>query len=229
MTASGTSLPSPLEAFAGRTFDAVLFDMDGTLVDSTASVDRAWRRWAGEFGLPDADKFRVRHGVPAALVVPSLVPADQVGVAIARIMELELTDTAGIEVLPGAADMLAGLPAQRAAIVTSCTRALARARIEASGLEPPATVVTADDVERGKPNPEPYHLGAARLGFEPSRCLVVEDAPAGIRSGKAAGAVVLAVGGTHDLTELAEADAGVSGLDQVRFAVGPNGLHLTAA
>lgn len=226
MTAPDLALPTPAEAFAGRTFDAVLFDMDGTLIDSAASADRSWRRWADEYGLADPHEFEVRHGVPATLVVPTLLPPEQVEAGIARILALEIADTGDIEVLPGAAEVLRFLPPGQVAIVTSCTRALASARIAGSGLVPPATVVTADDVPRGKPYPEPFRLGAERLGFAPERCLVVEDAPAGVTSGLGAGCAVLAVGGTHDLSLLGEADAGVSGLDQVTFAVGPDGISL---
>lgn len=205
--------------FGGRRFDAVLFDMDGTLISSAASADRSWRAWADEFGIP---QFDVIHGVPANLVVPSVLPPDQVEAGIARILEMEIADTSDIEVLPGAAEALEVLPADRVAIVTSCTQALAQARLVPSGLRPPQVIVTADDVERGKPNPDPFLLGAQALGVPAGRCLVVEDAPAGIESGKAAGCAVLAVEGTHDAATLAAADVVVSGLGAVRFVVGPD-------
>ncbi|MEK8225961.1 HAD-IA family hydrolase [Oerskovia sp. M15] len=116
------------------------------------------------------------------------MPADQVEAAYARIHELELLDNDGVRLLPGTVDAFASLPATRQAIVTSCTRPLAAARIAAAGLVPPAVVVTADDVTHGKPDPDPFLLGAERLGVDPSRCLVVEDAPVGVASGRAAGA-----------------------------------------
>ncbi len=203
--------------------------MDGTLIDSNASADRCWRRWAAEFGLPDPENFQVRHGVPATQVVPTLLPPDQVQVGIERILELECTDVGDIRVLPGAQDALEFFAPDGAAIVTSCTRDLARARIEASGLRQPAVIITADDVEIGKPHPDPFLRGAAAMGVSPERCLVVEDAPAGVRSGLDAGAVVLAVQGTHDPAALQDAGAVVRSIDEVRFAVGPQGISVSPA
>jgi len=221
------ALPTPGAAFAGRTFDAILFDMDGTLIDSVPAVDRNWRRWAHEYGLADPDSFQIEHGTPARTFIARLLPADQVEEAYERIHDLELNDNEGVRILPGTVDAFASLPATRQAIVTSCTRPLAAARIGASGLVPPAVVVTADDVTHGKPDPDPFLLGAERLGVDPSRCLVVEDAPAGVAAGRAAGCAVLVVEGTHTLEQLAGAavvpDAGASGLDQVRFVVGQDG------
>ncbi|MGO1339487.1 MAG: HAD-IA family hydrolase, partial [Cellulosimicrobium funkei] len=198
-------LPTPGVAFAGRTFDAVLFDMDGTLIDSVPAVDRNWRRWAAEHGLPDAEDFQIQHGTPARTLIATLLPADQVEPAYDRIHELELEDNEGVTILPGTRDALAALPPERQAIVTSCTRPLAAARMAASGLVAPSVVVTADDVAHGKPDPDPFLLGAERLGVDPARCLVVEDAPAGVASARAAGCAVLVVTGTHTADELASA------------------------
>ncbi|MGC0251884.1 HAD-IA family hydrolase [Pseudactinotalea sp. Z1748] len=222
--AGGAGLPTPGRAFDDRTFDAVLFDMDGTLIDSAASAQRCWRRWAREFGLPDAETFEVQHGIPASQVVPTLLPAEQVEAGVARILELEIADATGIHVLPGAELALGSLRPGQAAIVTSCTHAQAWARINGSGLEPPEVVVTADDVERGKPYPDPFRLGARALGVDPRRCLVIEDAPAGVTAALAAGCAVLGVGGRHGLSLLGQAHAGASGLDRVGFAVGPAGI-----
>ena len=223
MTASA-ELRTPGAAFAGRTFDAVLFDMDGTLIDSGDSAQRCWRQWAREFGLPDADRFQVQHGVPAAQVVPTLLPPEQVGAGIERILELEIADARGIPVLPGAQRALADVTPGRAAIVTSCTHAQAWARLEGSGLVPPPVVITADDVNRGKPDPEPFRRGAQALGVDPARCLVVEDAPAGVTAGLEAGCGVLAVGAIHPVSALQHAHAAARGLDQATFAVGPSGI-----
>ncbi|MCM3533587.1 HAD-IA family hydrolase [Cellulosimicrobium funkei] len=226
-------LPTPGVAFAGRTFDAVLFDMDGTLIDSVPAVDRNWRRWAAEHGLPDAEDFQIQHGTPARTLIATLLPADQVEPAYDRIHELELEDNEGVTILPGTRDALAALPPQRQAIVTSCTRPLAAARMAASGLVAPSVVVTADDVAHGKPDPDPFLLGAERLGVDPARCLVVEDAPAGVASARAAGCAVLVVTGTHTADELASAspapDALAAGLAAVRFAAGPDGIRITDA
>ena len=212
---------TPGLAFADRTFDAILFDMDGTLISSIAAVDRSWAQWADEHGF-DGATFQVAHGTPARTLVERLLPPEAVDAALDRINEIELADTSGVEVLDGAAPLLAALPAERQAIVTSCTRALAHVRIAATGLTVPAVVVTADDVSRGKPDPEPFLLAAERLGVEPERCLVVEDAPAGLAAGRAAGCATLAVDGTHDLSEL-DADAHAPGLGQVSVAVEADG------
>src|SRR5690606_2453028 len=150
-----------------------------------------------------------------------------------RIHALELDDNEGVTILPGTRDALAALPPERSAIVTSCTRPLAAARMAASGLVAPSVVVTADDVAHGKPNPDPFLLGARRLGVDPRRCLVVEDAPAGVASGRAAGCAVVVVTGTHSADELAAAspapDALAAGLAALRFVVGPAGVRVTDA
>jgi sugar-phosphatase len=201
---------------ADRTFEAVLFDMDGTLIDSTASVDRTWARWARLRGL-DRASFDVAHGVPARQILATFLPTREVDDAFAEIEAMEVADADGIVVLPGALEALAALPAGRCAIVTSCTHPLALARIAATGLPVPAVVVTASDVEVGKPDPAPYLLAAARLGVDPARCLVVEDAPAGLESGRAAGCATLALGTTHPVGSL-RADAVVGTLADVTFA-----------
>jgi sugar-phosphatase len=173
-------------------FEAVIFDMDGTLIDSTPAVERAWTTWAGEHGLTRAD-LAGNHGVPSAGVVRKVLPAELHDSAIARINVLELEDVAGIVVLPGAAEALAALRSAKNAIATSCTVPLAQARIAAAALVPPSVLVTADDVARGKPAPDPFLEAAKRLGVDPTRCLVVEDAPAGLQAAKAAGCSTLAV------------------------------------
>lgn len=211
---------SPGQAFADRTFDAILFDMDGTLISSIEAVDRSWARWAVEHGF-GAD-FRIAHGTPARSLVESLVAPEQVEAALARVTEIEISDTDGVRVLPGAAELLASLPRDRHAIVTSCTRDLAAVRIAATGIGAPDVVVTADDITRGKPDPEPFRRGAELLGVAPERCLVVEDAPAGLASGRSAGCATLAVAGTHTLDEL-DADAHAPGVSAVAVRVNPDG------
>lgn len=206
---------TPERAFSAQTFDAILFDMDGTLINSVPAVERAWRRWAEEFEIDTSGSFSLAHGTPAKDLVTQLIPAPDVERAFARIVQLEIEDTEGIELLPGTADALGSVPAERQAIVTSCTRALATARIGATGLNQPAVTVTADDVARGKPDPEPFRRGAELLGFDPARCLVVEDAPTGLKSARAAGCATLAVAGTHELNEL-DADAAVPDLSYIR-------------
>ena len=226
------TIPAPRPAvdllgpLTGRVFDAVLFDLDGTLIDSTAVVRRSWLAWAQELGV-DPERLLGWHGVPAAQIVAALLPLDRVAAAVARINAIELADVEGIEVLPGAANALAALPAGRCAIVTSCTRDLALARIAATAL-PAVPVVTADDVRTGKPDPAPYLLGASRLGVDPQRCLVVEDAPSGLVSARAAGAASLAVTTTTPVGELV-ADAVVGTLADVRFAADDDGVRVLPA
>ncbi len=207
---------TPERAFADRTFDAILFDMDGTLINSVPAVERAWRRWAEEFNIDTSGSFSLAHGTPAKDLVNQFIPADDVERAFARIVQLEIEDTDGIELLPGTAEALASVPTERQAIVTSCTHALATVRIAATQLDQHSVLVTADDVANGKPDPEPFQRGAQLLGFDPARCLVVEDAPTGLKSARAAGCATLAVAGTHELHEL-DADAAVPDLSYIRI------------
>lgn len=208
-------------------FAAVIFDMDGTLVDSTPAVVRAWTRWAAEREIT-AEQLAGYHGVPAASIVADLVPEAEREAAGRRIDELELADVDGVVPLPGAVAALSGPPAGRVAIATSCTRPLARARLAASGVPVPAVVVTVDEVERGKPAPDPFLLAAERLGVDPRRCLVVEDAPAGLEAARAAGCATLAVTTTTPAADL-RADAVVGTLDEVRFVAADGGVRVAAA
>lgn len=200
-----------------RSFAAVIFDMDGTLVDSTPAVVRSWMTWAQERGIP-AERLLGWHGVPAASIVSALVPPEEVDDALARITELEVGDVADIVVLPGVLDAFDALVGAHFAIATSCTRDLADARIGAAQLPSPEVVVTVDDVTHGKPDPEPFLTAAARLGVDPADCLVVEDAPMGLQAARSAGCATLAVTTTTPAEEL-EADLVVADLSQVRFEV----------
>jgi mannitol-1-/sugar-/sorbitol-6-phosphatase len=210
-----------------RVFDAVLFDMDGTLIDSTPAVIRAWNMWAVEHGLP-ADVQNGWHGVPSASVVRAVLEADRHEAAIARINELEIAELDDIVILPGATEALAALRGAKNAIATSCTVPLAQARLAAAQLTPPSVLVTADDVLHGKPSPDPYLEAARRLGVDPARCLVVEDAPAGLKSARAAGCATLAVITTTRPEDLI-ADAVVKDLSHVQFEVTPLGIRVKAA
>lgn len=231
MTDAPSPASGPRRAVLGTGFDAVLFDMDGTLISSTAVVERCWWQLGQEFGMP-ADQLRpfAHHGVPARDIIARLLPdAGQAerDAALARVVELEVADTDGIEVLPGTADALAALvPSGRCAVVTSCGDRLAAARLGAVDLLLPAVVVTADDVERGKPDPEPYLTGARRLGVDPARCLVVEDAGSGVLAGRAAGAATLALRTTTGAGEDLPADLVVDDLSAVRFEAGPDGVRV---
>lgn len=201
--------------------DALLFDMDGTLVDSTASVLRSWGTVAAEFAIPE-DLLAVvpRHGRPATEILADLVPRDLIAPAAARLDELELTDTADVTLLPGVARLLAAAPDGRWAVVTSAGRSLAGVRLAAAGITAAGSttprVVTIDDVSRGKPDPEPFLLGAKLLGVPPERCLVFEDAPAGLAAARAAGASTVAVTTTHTAEQL-EADLIVPDLTTIHI------------
>ena len=213
-----------LGRLADEVFEAVIFDMDGTLIDSPPAVLRAWTTWTDEHGLTPAEFVR-HHGVPSAGVVRAILPAERHEAGIARINELELADVDGIVVLPGAAEALAALVGAKNAIATSCTIPLAQARIRAAELVSPSVLVTADDVARGKPHPDPFLAAAKRLGVDPSRCLVVEDAPMGLESARAAGCFTLAVVTTTPREDL-HADAIVDDLSKVEFRPGPDGIRV---
>jgi sugar-phosphatase len=202
---------------AEQDFDAVIFDMDGTLIDSTPAVARAWTTWAVEHGVT-AEELAGHHGMPSAGVIRRLLPEHRHATAIDRINELELEDVHDIVVLPGAVDALEALASARNAIATSCTMPLARARIAAAELQPPDVLVTADQVAHGKPAPDPFLLAAKRLGVDPARCLVVQDAPAGLAAAEAAGCYRLAVITTTPEEELV-ADGVVRNLGDVEFVV----------
>ncbi|GAA3562861.1 HAD-IA family hydrolase [Kribbella ginsengisoli] len=178
---------------------AVLFDMDGTLVTSDASVERAWTTWAGEYGVDPVEVLSQAHGAPAESTADRMLPqldgAARAAAAL-RQMELQYDDLSDIEAAPGAFEVLAvldrlGLPW---AVVTSADHQLAKARLGAAGIEPPL-LVTIEDITHGKPNPEGYLRAAELLGIDPRYCLVVEDAEVGLAAGRAAGAMTAALKG----------------------------------
>ncbi|MFI6437981.1 HAD family hydrolase [Streptomyces sp. NPDC050759] len=208
--------------------EALLFDNDGTLVSSLESVHRCWTRWAEEFGITAEEFARVElHGRPAVEIAADLLPADVVPQALARIEQLEVEDVpnGGVHLLPGTRAFLDALPADRWAVVTSATRRLAEARLEAVGILP-KTLVAADDVTRGKPDPEPYLLAARELGVDPARCVVFEDAPAGLRAGRAAGMTTVALTTTHRAHEL-DADLVVEDLSALSALVTDGNVEIS--
>jgi sugar-phosphatase len=185
----------------------LLFDLDGVLVDSTPAVARVWAGWAREHGFEPDEVVKKAHGRPSITTIRELLPGADHAAEDREVERREIADIEGVIPLPGAMELLQALPVGRWAIVTSCTRALAHVRISAAGLPKPKHVVTATDVKHGKPDPEPYLKGALILGVPATECIVIEDAPAGIRSGKAAGARVLALRTTASDTELQQAGA----------------------
>lgn len=196
----------------------VLFDMDGVLVSSIASADRCWKRWARHYGVPNAETFEIPHGMRAIDIVRLTKPDIDALEGLKLIEDMEVEDVADIQVLPGARALLESLPPERWAVVTSAGRRLVLARFAVAGLPVPERLVTAESVERGKPDPEPYRRGAELLGVPAAECVVVEDAPSGVRAGLAAGCRVLGVVGTHTGEELRAAGATwvVASLENVR-------------
>jgi sugar-phosphatase len=207
----------------------LLFDMDGVLISSIGSVERCWRRWCAIYGVANPASFQVQHGVRALDIMRMLKPEwneNELAQGLRVIEDMEIEDTADLKVLPGAKPLLAQLPLERWAIVTSATGRLALGRLAAAGLPVPERLISGDMVERGKPDPEPYRRGAELLGLTPQTCLVVEDAPSGVGAGLAAGSRVLAVLGTHSASELSRATWVINSLEQVSAKVVGDGLQL---
>jgi sugar-phosphatase len=186
---------------------ALLFDLDGVLVDSTPAVARVWGRWALEHGFNPQEVVAHAHGRPSLATVRNFLPHADHELENREVERREIEDLLGVVPLPGALELLASLPENRWTIVTSCTRRLAEVRLRAAGLPVPKTTVTFNDITYGKPHPEPYLKGASLLGFPASECVVVEDASAGVRAGKAATSRVLALRTTAEDSVLLEAGA----------------------
>lgn len=218
---------APYAAPMKITADALLFDNDGTLVSSMESVVRCWTRWAEEYGVTEEFARVELHGRPAADIIGDLLPADRVAEARRRIDELEVEDVpGGVRLLPGTLDLLAGLPQERWAVVTSAGRALAEARLAEAGIRP-GLLITADDITRGKPDPEPFLLAAGKLGADPARCVVFEDAPAGLAAARAAGMRTVALTTTTIREEL-DADIVVADLSAVSARAVDGGVEIIA-
>lgn len=184
--------------FGGKRFGAFLFDMDGTLLTSIEASQRVWGRWAARFGL-DASMFLPRsHGMRVAEVIESLaLPGVDAAAEAETILREELNDMAGVRRVPGAAAFLLSIPQAQWAVVTSAPRQLALRRMAVAGLPSPPALITAEDIERGKPDPACYRLAARHLGLQPDACLVFEDASAGVAAGIRAGASVLVISAAH--------------------------------
>ncbi|MFI5843812.1 HAD-IA family hydrolase [Catenuloplanes sp. NPDC051500] len=186
---SDTRLPATVAAAA------LLFDMDGTLVDSTAVVERTWRTFADRYGLDVARILAVSHGRRTAETVAEFAPAGvDVDAEAGRLGAQEVADTEGVIEVPGAAALLAALPEGTWAVVTSAGRELAEARMAAAGVPVPPVMISAEDVTAGKPDPEGYLLAAARLGVAPERTVIFEDAEPGVVAALACGARAVVVG-----------------------------------
>ena len=189
------------------TCSALLFDLDGVLIDSTPAVARVWHQWALDHGFNPEEVVARAHGRPSLATVRDYLPHADHDAETREVERREIADLAGVIPLPGALALLASLPPDRWTIVTSCTRRLAEVRIKAAGLLLPARMVTSTDITHGKPHPEPYLKGVSLLGFPAAQCVVLEDAPAGIRSGKSAAAKVIALKTTAPPAALRDAGA----------------------
>ncbi|WP_421152875.1 HAD-IA family hydrolase [Aeromonas dhakensis] len=204
---------------------ALLLDMDGTLVHSTGEVETVWRLWCRRHRLDPEPVLAMCHGVRSREVIRTLAPQLDLAQEVALLDDLEIHHTGQAEALAGARTLLASLPVERWALVTSASQRVARHRLRSAGLPLPALLVGAEDVEHGKPDPEPYLLAAERLGLAAADCLVFEDAPAGINSALRAGCRVVQVGGRQRLSP------GISALiqdwRQVSVVVEAEGLQLT--
>lgn len=205
---------------------AVMFDLDGVLVDSTRSVERQWRIWAREQGI-DGDKvMAVGHGVRAVEVIRAVAPHLDAEAEVKKLESREADDRDGVVVMPGAVELVRAIPEGGWGVVTSGTRLLASARLRLTGIPVPKVMVTAEDVANGKPRPEPYLKGAELLGVDPAECLVIEDAPAGIQSAHAGGMKVIALSSTYPAPALSEADAVVEKLSRIRVHSGQSTPHI---
>ncbi len=208
-----------------KTFDcaAILFDLDGVLVDSTRSVSRQWGRWAEERGLDPERVVEIAHGVRTIEIVRKLAPQLDAAAEVFRIEKREAEDQEGVSVMPGAAELLKSIPEGRWCVVTSGTRYLATARLKLARLPIPQVLVAADDVVKGKPDPEPYRMGAKLLGMNVAECLVVEDAPAGVVAAHAAGMKAIGITSTYPASALHEAEAVIQKLASIKVSSASTG------
>lgn len=211
-----------------RTFNSsgILFDLDGVLVDSTRSVSRQYRLWAQKINLDPRTVEDIPHGVRSIDIVRKLAPQLDAEAEVKRIEQMEAEDQDGVVVMAGAAELLKSIPEGRWCIVTSGTRYLAASRLKHANLPTPQVMVSADDVSKGKPDPEPYLRAARLLGMTPSDCLVVEDAPAGILAAQGGGMRVIGIASTYPASAL-KADVVVQKLSQITVRSREGSLGLT--
>jgi sugar-phosphatase len=194
----------------------ILFDLDGVLVDSRPLIEEIWRRWALGRGLDAANFIAVAPGRRTSETLREVAPDLDIAAETRALDAMEEVATDGLAPIPGALELLGALEPGSWAIVTSGSRAVATLRLRTAGLPIPEVMVTGDEVRFGKPHPEPYLKGAERTGVSARDCIVVEDAPAGVLAGKAAGMRVIAVTTTHSREALFRADRIVTSLAEVR-------------
>ena len=222
---------SPLLLFWKMIFSAkaILFDMDGVLMDSTPSVERVWRSWAARHGLDPERVASQAHGRRSIETIRAVAPELDAEKENIVVEQMEIDDKEGVTALPGAAELLARLPTDRFAIVTSATRPLAVARLGYAGIPVPRYMITANDVIRGKPSPEPFLKGADLLGTAPADCLVFEDSPAGIASARSAGMKAIALQTTYPADQLQAAHAIIGNLADVTAILRDGDISLELA
>ena len=208
---------------------ACLFDLDGVLVDSREVVERTWRRWGQRHQLDVEPMLRIAHGRRARDTLRALVPHLATDAEVAWLDAAELEDVEGLRPIRGAREFLASLPSERWGIVTSCGRPLAQLRLTAVGFAVPAMIVVSEDVQRGKPAPDGYQMGAKRLGYDPTDCIVFEDAPPGVQAARAAGARVVALNTTHPAAQLGDSEMTISDFTNLRVRTASDALVLTLA
>jgi sugar-phosphatase len=202
---------------------AVLFDMDGVLISSIEADERSWFRWARLHEMHDSFPIHSTHGRRTADTIRALRPDLDLTVELDRMEDFDAEDTVGLRLYPGVQELLAPLSPVQWSIVTSATERVMRHRLGIMKVPLPLHIVTGDRVHCGKPDPEPYQMAAAQLGLNPSDCLVIEDAPPGIRAGKSAGCPVLAVASSHGTHELLEADWIIESLRDLELHTGQEG------
>ena len=208
---------------------AILFDLDGVLVDSTKAVDREWREWAARKGVDGDAIMAIAHGVRTVEVIRRTAPHLDAETEAAEIENHEAHDQRGVTIMPGALELVRSIPNGRWGVVTSGSRLLAQNRLKFCGLPVPKVLVTSDDVANGKPDPEPYLKGALQLGFAAAECVVIEDAPAGIESGKAGGMRVIGVASTYAEPTLQRADAVAGKLADIQISSNGTGKLMIKA
>ncbi|MBA3912555.1 MAG: HAD family hydrolase [Acidobacteriales bacterium] len=203
---------------------AILFDLDGVLVSSTQAVSRQWRRWSVEHNINPEEALHIAHGRRAAEVIALLAPDLDAHAEVKVLEQREADDVDGVAIMPGAMDLVSSAPQDRWGVVTSGTRHLALSRLSLAGIPVPRVLATADDVVHGKPHPEPYLKGAQLLGYPPQKCVVIEDAPAGIEAAHRAGMRVIALPSTYPASALEGADVIVGSLASITVArIGQDG------
>lgn len=207
--------------------EALLLDMDGTLVHSTTEVETVWRLWCQSHRLDPEPVLAMCHGVRSREVIRALAPQLDLAREVALLDELEIQHAGVAEPIAGARTLLGALSPARWVLVTSASQRVARHRLASAGLPLPRLLIGAEDVVRGKPDPEPYLLAARRLGLAPADCLVFEDAPAGIRSALQAGCQVVQIGGDKRLDDGVRAR--LEDWRQIRLTEDEAGLQLCMA